>query len=63
MIQRKKKPKMVFKKFLKDNEKSIKELERRSMKAKQYIREPWMIRSNPPTDKYEEFLRKEAESF
>ena len=54
---------MVFKKFLKDNEKILKELERRSLKAEQYVREPWMTRSNPPADKYEEFLRKESESF
>ena len=53
---------MVFKKFLKDNEKILKELERRSLKAEQYVREPWMMRSNPPADKYEEFLRKESES-
>ena len=53
---------MVFKKFLKDNEKILKELEKRSLKAEQYVREPWMMRSNPPADKYEEFLRKESES-
>ena len=63
MMQRKKRPKMVFKKFLKDNEKILKELERRSLKAEQYVREPWMTRSKPPADEYEEFLRKESESF
>ena len=62
-MQRKKRAKVVFKKFLKDNEKILKELERRSLKAEQYVREPWMKRSNPSSDKYEEFLRKESESF
>ena len=62
-MQRKKRAKVVFKKFLKDNEKILKELERRSLKAEQYVREPWMMRSNPPIEQYEEFLRKETESF
>ena len=54
---------MVFKKFLKENKKILKELEKKTREAKPYTREPWMIRPNPIEDKYEEFLRKEAESF
>ncbi|MBT6601145.1 MAG: hypothetical protein HOB32_05760 [Nitrospina sp.] len=63
MTQRKRRPKMILKKFLKENEYILKELEKSSAKAEPYIREPWMMRSNPIEDKYEEFLRKEAESF
>jgi len=54
---------MVFKKFLKENKKILKELEKKTQEAKPYTRERWMMRSNPIEDKYEEFLRKEAESF
>ena len=63
MIQRKKRPKLVLKKSRKDYAKTLEELKRRSLKTEKYIREPWMTRSNPPADKYEEFLQKEAESF
>ncbi len=54
---------MVFKKFLKENKNILKQLEKKTAKAKPYTREPWMMRSNPIEDEYEEFLRKEAESF
>lgn len=63
MVHRKKRPKMVFKKFLRENESILKKLEKKSTKAKPYTREPWMMRSSPIEDEYEEFLRKEAESF
>ena len=63
MTQRKKRPKMVFKKFLKENKNILKQLEKKTTKAEPYTREPWMMRPNPIEDKYEEFLRKEAESF
>ena len=63
MAQRKRRPKTVFKKFLKENKNILKELEKKSAKAKPYAREPWMMRSNPIEDKHEEFLRREAESF
>ena len=63
MAQRKKRPKMVFKKFLKENKKILKELEKKTQEAKPYTREPWMTRPNPMEDKYEDFLRKETESF
>ena len=63
MAQRKRRPKMVFKKFLKENKKILKELEKKTREAKPYTREPWMMRSSPIEDEYEEFLRKEAESF
>ena len=54
---------MVLKKFLRENESILKELEKKSTKAKPYTREPWMMRSSPIEDEYEKFLRKEAESF
>ena len=54
---------MVFKKFLKENKSILKQLEKKTAKAKSYTREPWMMRPNPIEDKYEQFLRKEAESF
>ena len=62
MTPRKRKTKLVLKKFLRENKNILKELEIKNAKAKQYTREPWMMRFNPTEDKYEEFLRKEAES-
>ena len=63
MTPRKRKTKLVLKKFLRENKNILKELEKKSAGAKPYTREPWMIKFNPTEDKYEEFLRKEAESF
>ena len=63
MIPRKRKTTLVLKKFLRENKNILKQLEKKSSKAKPYTREPWMMRFNPTEDKYEEFLRKEAESF
>ena len=63
MTPRKRKTKLVLKKFLRKNKNILKELEKKSPKAKLYTREPWMMRFNPTEDKYEEFLRKEVESF
>jgi len=63
MPPRKRKTKLVLKKFLRENKNILKELEKKSPKAKPYTREPWMMRSSPIEDEYEEFLRKEAESF
>ena len=54
---------MAFKKFLKENKSILKQLEKKTAKAKPYTREPWMMRPKLIEDKYEEFLRKEAESF
>ena len=53
----------MLKKFLRENKNILKELEKKSPKAKPYIREPWMVRSNPTEDMYEEFLQNEVESF
>ena len=63
MTQRKRKKKLVLKKFLRENKNILKELEKKTAEAKPYTREPWMMKFNPTVDKYEEFLRKEAESF
>ena len=63
MPPRKRKTKLVLKKFLRENKNILKELEKKSPKAKPYTREPWMMRSNPTEDTYEEFLRKEVGSF
>ena len=63
MTPRRRKTRLVLKKFLRANKNTLKELEKKVAKAKPYTREPWMMRFNPTEDKYEEFLRKEAESF
>jgi len=63
MTPRKKKTKLILKKFLRENKNILKELEKKSAKSKPYTREPWMRRFNPVEDKYEEFLQKEIESF
>ena len=62
MPPRKRKTKLVLKKFLRENKSILKELEIKNAKAKPYTREPWMMRFNPAEDKYEQFLQKEAES-
>ena len=61
MAERKKRPKMVFKKFLDDNQKILKEFG--NSKAEKYIREPWMIKACSTTDKTGEALQEEADSF
>ena len=63
MTPRKRKTKLILKKFLRENKNILKELEKKSPKKKPYTREPWMMRFNPTEDKHEEFLRKEVESF
>ena len=63
MTPRKRKTKLVLKKFLRENKNILKELAKKSPEARPYTREPWMMRFNPTEDKYEEFLRKESESF
>ena len=52
---------MIFMKFLKDNQESLKKLQ--NNKGEKYIREPWMMKACPPADKSEEILRKEEISF
>ena len=59
MTERKKRPKKVFKKFLEDNQKILKELG--NSKAEKYIREPWMMKACPTTDKTGEALQEEAD--
>ena len=61
MAERQERPKLIFKKFLKDNQKILKKLG--SSKAEKYIRDPWMMKASPSADKTEEILRKEAEGF
>ena len=61
MTERKKRPEGTFKKFLKENQKTLKQFQ--GNKADKYIRDPWMMRASPPVDKDEEILRKEEESF
>ena len=62
MEQRKLRPKVQIKKFLEDNKKVIKGLERKTGGTEPYIREPWMTEANPMDDRYEEFLYKESGS-
>ena len=63
MRQRKLRPKVQIKKFLKDNKEIIKRLGRKTNRTEGYIREPWMTEANPINDRYEEFLYKESDSF
>ena len=63
MSPRKRKTKLVLKKFLRENKNILKELEKKSPEAKPYTRELWMMKFKPTEDKYEDFLRKEVESF
>jgi hypothetical protein len=62
MEQRKLRSKMQIKKYLKDNKKIIKGLERETGRTGTYTREPWMTEANPIDDRYEEFLYKESDS-
>ena len=52
---------MVFKKFLDDNQKILKEFG--NSKAEKYIREPWMMKACPTADMTDEALQEEADSF
>ena len=52
---------MIFMKFLKDNQESLKKLE--NSKGEKYVREPWMMKNRPPVDEFEEIMRKEETSF
>ena len=61
MTERIKRPKMIYRKFLKDNQKILKKVG--NSKAGKYVRDPWMMKANSSYDKAEEILRKEAESF
>ena len=63
MLQRKTKTKLILKKFLKENKNILKELKRKALKAKPYVRDPWMMNSKVTEDTYEEFLKKETEDF
>ncbi|SVB16094.1 uncharacterized protein METZ01_LOCUS168948 [marine metagenome] len=63
MLQRKIKTKLILKKFLKENKNILKELTRKTIKAKPYTRDPWMMNSKVTEDTYEEFLKKETEDF
>ncbi len=61
MTERKKRPKMIFRKFLKDNQKTLKEFD--AGETEKYVRDSWMMQNNPPADVNEEILREEAENF
>ena len=45
MTERKKRPKMVFRKFLEDSKGELKEFGKH--KGEKYVREPWMLNANP----------------
>ena len=63
MIQRKIKTKLILKKFLRENKNILNELKRKTLKAKPYARDPWMMNSKVTEDSYEDFLKKETEDF
>jgi hypothetical protein len=62
MEQRKLRPKVKIKKFLKDNKEVLKGLERKASGTESYTREPWMKEVGQIDDRYEEFLYKESDS-
>ena len=47
MARREKKPKIVFKSFLEDNQKRLKDYLTRVETSEKYEREPWMLGSDP----------------
>lgn len=47
MANREKRPKMVFRKFLQDNQKKMNNYIRHMETAEKYEREPWMLGSDP----------------
>lgn len=47
MGNREKRPKMVFRKFLQDNQKNMNKFMTHMETAKKYEREPWMLGSDP----------------
>ena len=47
MANREKRPKMVFRKFLQDNQKKMDNYMRHMETAEKYEREPWMLGSDP----------------
>jgi hypothetical protein len=61
MAKRKKRSTMVFMKFLKDNQKSLKHID--SSGGEKYTRDPWMMKNCPLVDEFEEIMRKEETSF
>jgi hypothetical protein len=61
MLQRKLRSKAHIKKFLKDNKKAIKGIERKADRTDKYAREPWMLEASLINDGYEEFLYKESD--
>ena len=62
MKPRKIRPKAHIKKFLKDNKKFIKDLGEEMERTGAYSCEPWMTKTNPIDDRYEEFLYKESDN-
>lgn len=47
MTKREKRPKMVFRKFLQDNQKQMTDYMKHLETAEKYEREPWMLGSDP----------------
>ena len=47
MARREKKPKIVFKTFLEDNQQRLKDYLNRVETSEKYEREPWMLGSDP----------------
>ena len=52
---------MVFMKFLKDNQRCLMKFQ--NGKVEKYVRDPWMMKTHPPVDEFEEIMRKEETSF
>ena len=48
MAERKKRPKMVFRKFIDDSKVELKEFGKR--RGERYVRETWMLKASPALD-------------
>ena len=60
MAGRQKRPKMVFRKFLEDNQRSLEKFANR--KGEKYTREPWMLNANPAAEWTAEVLAESEQS-
>jgi hypothetical protein len=60
MADRQKRTKMVFRKFLEKNKNNLEKFAGR--KGGKYVREPWMLKTNPAADLTVEILVEEDQS-
>ena len=61
MVRRVKRSRLVFKKYLEDNQKTLDHFGNK--KTDKYVRDRWMMEASPLVDRDEEILGKEADGF